>query len=217
MPMKPAWLKSDKMPLLYRVVLFVAYLYAKIFLRLKIKVLGAIPKGAGLIAANHCSFLDPLLVAVSFPEEIHFLARKTLFDNKYFGWFITNLNSHPISGDGKDMAVFRAVSAILDKEKKVLLFPEGKRSFDGTLQPLKQGVALMALKNDVPIIPCWIEGSIKAWPRHRKLPHIFGKITCVFGNPIYPAKGEDTKECLKIMMAELEEALIKLSDYFKRH
>jgi 1-acyl-sn-glycerol-3-phosphate acyltransferase len=208
--MMPAWLKPVKMPWLYRIVLCVAYLYAKIFLRLSIKVSGQFPKGAGLIAANHASFLDPLLVSVSFPEEIHFLARKSLFENRLFGSFIRNLNAHPISGDGKDMAIFRAVSEILDHNQKVLLFPEGKRSFDGQLQPLKQGVALMALKNQVPIIPCWIEGSLKVWPRHKRLPHLFGKVTCIFGPPIYPAVGEDTKECLKIMMKELEEALVKL-------
>ena len=208
--MIPAWLKPVKMPFLYRLVLCMAYMYAKLFLGLKIKMTGTLPQCAALIAANHSSYLDPLLVSVSFPEEVHFLARKSLFNNGLFGWFIRNLNAHPISGDGKDMAVFRTVSEVLDLGKKVLLFPEGRRSFDGQLQPLKQGVALMALKNHVPIIPCWVEGSSRAWPRNKRLPHLFGKITCIFGEPIYPKEGEDTKASLKIMMAELEEALLNL-------
>lgn len=208
--MKPAWLTAMKMPLLYRVVLFLAYVYAKIFLRLKVELKGKIPQGAALIAANHTSFLDPSIVAVSFPEEIHFLARKSLFNNPVFGAFIRNLNAHPISGDGKDMAVFRAVSEILYKGKKVLLFPEGKRSFDGTLLPLKQGVALMAHKNNVPIIPCWIEGSIQAWPRHKKMPHLFGKVRCYFGDPIYPTIEADVKESLREMMSALENSMLNL-------
>lgn len=208
--MTPAWLKPIKMPVLYRFILFIAYLYAKIFLRLKVQVKGKVPKGAALIAANHASFLDPALVAVSFPEEIHFLARKSLFDNPIFGAFIRSLNAHPISGDGKDMAVFRAVSEILQNNQKVLLFPEGKRSFDGELLPLKQGVALMAHKNNVPIIPCWIEGSIKVWPRHKKLPHLFGKVKCYFGEPIYPVMEKDVKESIRIMMESLENNMLNL-------
>lgn len=208
--MKPAWLRSIKMPMLYRFILFLAYIYAKTFLRLKVQVKGKIPKGAALIAANHTSFLDPPIVAVSFPEEIHFLARKSLFDNPLFGSLIRNLNAHPISGDGKDMAVFRAVSEILYNGQKVLLFPEGKRSFDGQLQQLKQGVALMAHKNNVPIIPCWIEGALKTWPRHRKVPHIFGKVSCYFGEPIYPVVDADVKESIRVMMEKLEDSMQSL-------
>jgi 1-acyl-sn-glycerol-3-phosphate acyltransferase len=208
--MKPAWLSRQKMPLLYRLVLFLAYVYTKIFLRLKVKILGNLPQKAALIAANHCSYLDPVLVAVSFPQEIHFLARKTLFDNPLFGTFIKNLNAHPIHGDGKDMAIFRTVTEVLQLDKKVLLFPEGKRSYDGELLALKQGVALMALKNNVPIIPCWVEGSVKVWPRGKSLPHLFGKVSCIFGEPIYPKEGYDTKDNLKFMMDKLEESLKNL-------
>lgn len=208
--MKPAWIRAIKMPFLYRFVLFLAYLYAKIFLRLKVKVKGEIPEGAALIAANHCSYLDPIVVAVSFPEEIHFLAKKSLFDNPIFGSFIRNLNAHPVSGDGKEMAVFRAVNEILLNGQKVLLFPEGKRSFDGELCPLKPGVALMSIRNNVPIIPCWIEGSIQAWPRKKKLPHLFGHITCIFGKPLEVPKTDDTKEQLKILTEKLEEELKNL-------
>lgn len=208
--MKPAWLNVQKMPLLYRFILFIAYVYAKIFLRLKIEIKGSIPNGAALIAANHTSYLDPLIVAVSFPEEIHFLAKKSLFDNPLFGSFIRNLNAHPISGDGKDMAVFRAVTEILVNKQKVLLFPEGKRSYDGELEPLKQGVALMSIRNNVPVIPCWIEGSLKAWPRRRKLPHLFGKVTCIFGSPIEVPNIEDTKEQMKVMMENLRESMLSL-------
>ncbi len=208
--MRPAWFRITKMPLLYRLVLCLAYFYAKIFLGLKVKIKGSLPQGAALIAANHCSYLDPVIVSVSFPEEIHFLARKSLFSNKIFGWFIRNLNAHPLSGDGKDMAVFRTVAQVLDQGQKVLLFPEGKRSFDGQLGTLKQGVALIAIKNGVPIIPCWVEGSLKAWPRHKKLPHLIAKVSCTFGEPIVPVHHEDTKEALRVMMEQLEEAMINL-------
>jgi 1-acyl-sn-glycerol-3-phosphate acyltransferase len=208
--MIPAWLRFEKMPILYRIVLFIAYMYAKVFLRLKIEVRHPIPKGAALIAANHTSFLDPPIVSVSFPEEVHFLARKTLFDHKFFGSFIRKLNAHPIHGDGKDMAIFRTVAQLMEEGYKVILFPEGQRSYDGILKPLKQGVALMAIKSHVPIIPCWVEGAHKVWPRGQKLPRIFGKVRCIFGEPIYPPKTDDTKKALHEMTEALYEAIRKL-------
>lgn len=208
--MKPAWIRPVKMPLLYRFILCIAYLYAKIFLRLKIQVKGKIPEGAALIAANHVSYLDPIIGAVSFPEEIHFLARKSLFDNPFFGAFIRNLNAHPIKGDGKDMAVFRTVTEILGNGQKVILFPEGQRSFDGKLGPMKPGVAMMAIRNNVPIIPCWIEGAHKVWPRKKSLPHLFGKVTCIFGEAIYPPEGDETKVIMHEVMERLEQSLENL-------
>jgi len=89
-------------------------------------------------------------------------------------------------------------------KQKVLIFPEGKRSFDGELEPLKQGAALMALKNNCPIIPCWIDGAIKTWPRKKKLPHLFGKITVHFGEEVKVSEKEDVRDNLKQIMEELE-------------
>ena len=141
------------------------------------------PAGA-IIAANHASFLDPPLIAASWPEPIHFLARKTLFDVPLLKPLIEGLNAHPLSSQN-DTSSLKLACKLLDEGKKILVFPEGTRSRDGTLLPFKQGIGMLARKSGAAIIPAYIEGSYKAWPKNKKYPTLFGaKTSCSFGKPI---------------------------------
>lgn len=146
-----------------------------------------LPAGGALLAANHASYLDPPIVTISSPREVHFLARKSLFRWPVFGLFISALNSHPISGSGRDAASFKTVMALIDAGQYVLLFPEGYRSSDGALQPIKSGVSLLALRCRCPIVPVYIHGSYEAWPRHRRFPRWGVSTACIFGAPIDPS------------------------------
>lgn len=146
---------------------------------------GVIYPDAAIIAANHASFLDPPLVATSWPEPIHFLARKTLFDAQPLRSIITNLNAHPLSG-ANDTSSLKLVLQLLSEGKKVLLFPEGTRSSNGDFGAFKQGIGMLARKSGRAIIPTYIHGSYNAWPKNQKYPTLFGaKTACIFGKPIY--------------------------------
>src|SRR5438552_5797557 len=85
-----------------------------------------------IIAANHASFLDPPLIAVSWPEPIHFLARKELFEKPLLQPIITGLNAHPLGGTN-DLSSLKLACKLLQEGKKILVFPEGTRSHDGKL------------------------------------------------------------------------------------
>lgn len=172
------------MGLFYRTVRMVTKMLFRSFYHLRVEGAQTFPPGGALIVANHLSFLDPPLVGITAPEEIHFLARDTLFDSFLFGKMIAALNSHPVAQGGNQKAVFTAAEKILREEKKLLIFPEGARSLDGTLQPLQQGAAFLAIRSHVPIIPVWIEGTYEAWPRGTKYPKLRGNIGCFFGSPI---------------------------------
>lgn len=141
------------------------------------------PDGA-IVAANHASFLDPPIVAISWPEAIHFLARKTLFDVTLLRPLITSLNAHPLTG-ANDTSSLKLACRLLSEGKKILLFPEGTRSHDGELAPFKQGIGMLCRKSGAAIIPTYIHGSYNAWPKNKKYPNLFRtKTACVFGNPI---------------------------------
>ena len=138
-----------------------------------------------IIASNHLSFLDPPLIAASYPEEIAFFARSTLFTNHFFKFLISKLNAHPV-GRGTDLNSIKLACKLIEEGKKVLIFPEGTRSHDGKLCPFKRGIALLALRTKAPIIPTYIHGTFDIWPKNQKLPSLFGKKTaCVFGKPIF--------------------------------
>lgn len=139
--------------------------------------------GRALIAPNHASFYDPPIIAISCPEEIAFLARKSLFSGT-LGPLIRKLNAYPVAGTSQDLNSFKLICWLLNEGKKVVIFPEGARTHSGELGPVKSGIGMLAMRCRSPIIPAYIHGTYTVWNRKKAFPKIFGKTACVFGTPI---------------------------------
>ncbi|MFY7951217.1 MAG: lysophospholipid acyltransferase family protein [Armatimonadaceae bacterium] len=149
------------------------------------------PAGPMLLVCNHLSHLDPPFVGMCVGRPCTYLARHTLFDVPGLAWLIRKLGAVPIDRDaGKDGLT--AVLKLLEEGRRVVMFPEGTRSPDGTLQPLKPGVALIVKKARCPVVPVGIVGAFETWPRTHKLPTpaplgIFGPgapLGVSFGEPV---------------------------------
>ncbi len=145
-------------------------------------------QGGTIIACNHQSFLDPPFVAVSYPGQIHFLARDTLFTGKsflvkIFGKVIAAVNAVPINQDGADLASIKIIINQVKKGNRVLIFPEGARCEDGKLHDASGGVGMIVAKSNAIVQPVRIEGAFQAWPRHMKFPKP-GPVTVSIGKPI---------------------------------
>ncbi|NDD58893.1 MAG: 1-acyl-sn-glycerol-3-phosphate acyltransferase [Chlamydiae bacterium] len=194
-----SWLKTKQTSFLFKFVRFVVFWAFKVFYKNKIYGLSHFYQGPALIAANHTSFLDPPIVSISAPQEVHFLARKTLFKNPLFGALIRNLNSHPVSGQAEDVAVFKTIVSLLKERKKVIIFPEGKRSLNGRIGEIKPGIALLLARTEAAVIPAYIHGTYDIWNRKRSFPKFWGKTAVVFGSPIFYKllPGKDKKEAQK--------------------
>jgi 1-acyl-sn-glycerol-3-phosphate acyltransferase len=175
---------SSKIKLLYPFILSLAKAYYWICFRHKVYGREHFYKGGAIIAANHTSYLDPPIVAISWPEEVHFLARDTLFDHFGFGSLIRALNAHPVSGDVSDVSVFKTICRLLKEGKKVVLFPEGERSYTDEMGEIKAGIGLLVTRSHAAIVPAYIHGARKAWQRGKPLPKLLGKTICVFGTAI---------------------------------
>lgn len=145
-----------------------------------------IPEGPALLAANHQSFLDDLLLPLVVPgRKVVFLAKADYFDKWYLRWFFKGANVIPVrreSRSGAEAALQTGVRALRDGNL-VGIFPEGTRSPDGRLYRGKTGVARMALEAQVPIVPVAITGTFEALPYDRKLPKA-GRVTIRFGKPL---------------------------------
>lgn len=161
-------------------------LYFKLFYGHKVYGLEHYFKGRAIIAPNHTSFFDPPMIAGSWPEETFFLARKSLFSSRFFGPMISRLNSYPVTGTAQDLTSIKLICKLLLEEKKVVVFPEGIRSFDGSLGPIKSGIGMLSLRCQAPIIPVYISGCFDVWNRKHKLPKLKGKTACIFGSAIDP-------------------------------
>lgn len=139
--------------------------------------------GGVLMVANHESYLDPILVGLQVPRIMAFMAKSELFENKYFGWFITQLHAFPVRQGKGDVGAVRLTIEKLQEGEILNIFPEGSRSPDGKLQKVEKGAALVVRKAGVPVLPCVIEGSFECWPRRRKLPRT-GRIRVIYGPPM---------------------------------
>jgi 1-acyl-sn-glycerol-3-phosphate acyltransferase len=124
--------------------------------------------GSAIIAANHVSFLDPPVVGQVFDEPIHYFARKTLFDHPLAGKILRQWQAIPIDRDKPDTSSLKATIRLLKSGKKVLMFPEGTRSPDGSLGAAEAGVGLFLAKTGAPVLPVRLYGTYEAYPRGAK-------------------------------------------------
>lgn len=140
--------------------------------------------GPLLIAANHVSYFDPPLVAISFKQDIHFLARNTLYSNAFARWLFPRLNVIPVDQEKAEVAPLKTVIRLLKEKKRVLVFPEGGRSRDGKLQPAQGGAGFIVAKTGAPVVPMRIFGAHEALPPgEKKIKR--RKITVVVGNVMH--------------------------------
>lgn len=214
----PGWLSPRKMTLLYRLVLFTSWIFFVIFHRYRVYGRENFHSGQALVVANHASFYDPPIIALSAPEEISFLARKSLFNLPMLSWLIRRLNTYPVSQNTSNLSVFKHILQILKEGKKVLLFPEGTRSPSEEIQPLRNGIGLLVIKSGAFILPTYIYGTYNVWNRSQRFPKLFGKVACVFGSPIYyhEFSSLDKKSIPDAVRDRVEDALKNLQEWYKR-
>lgn len=143
-----------------------------------------IEDGPALVCANHVSFFDPPLISICFQKEIHFLARHTLYSNPAARWIFPRLNVTPIDQDRASMAGLKTAIRILGQGHRVLIFPEGGRSPDGTIQPAAGGAGLVVAKARVPVVPIRLFGAYEALPMGAAKPR-FTTATAVVGHPLH--------------------------------
>lgn len=149
-------------------------------------------QGGLLVVANHQSFLDPPLVGVAIRRHLSYLARKTLFRSRLFGGLIGSVGAIPLDQEVPGTEGIKAALALLKAGKAVLIFPEGRRSPHGRMQPLKPGVVVLIRRGGVPILPVGVAGAYEAWPVRRRWPRFSPlffpdrshSVAAVIGEPI---------------------------------
>lgn len=197
-----------------------ARIFTRAFTRLRIEGdIDAIPRnGPVIIASNHASNLDPLvlggwLVPVV-GRRIHWLGKKELFGWPVVGWLARHGGVHPVDRGGADVEAFRLAQRILDEGNILVVYPEGTRSRNGVLGDARDGVALLALRTGAPIVPVGIAGSHRVWPRGRKIPKPGGRVVLRIGAPLLLERelppGTDRRAAKSLATALLMERIAEL-------
>lgn len=174
--MRPYWLALRS----------VVHAASTLLLRTRFHGIPRVPVTGGvMLVCNHQSFFDPPLVAMGLPRESCFMARDTLFENRWFTRLIRSLNAFPVRRGAADVSAIKEALRRLKSGMSLVVFPEGTRTQDGRIGRMLPGPGSIARKAAVPIVPTLIDGAFQCWPRDAKWPRI-GDVIIEYGRPVHP-------------------------------
>ena len=177
----------------YRIVKIFLYALFKVFYGLEAFGLENIPKEGGFImAANHASYFDPPVLGGVSTRRVRFMAREGLFNIPVFRTFI-KIFSFPVRRDKPHPSAIKEAVSRLRRGELIVMFPEGRRSVDGSLLGAKRGLGVIAAMSRIPVVPTFIKGTEKALPVGARFPRP-SKITVIFGAPLVMHKEETEKQ-----------------------
>ena len=189
--------------LIRSIVKSLAFVLSKAYFRVQIIGSENIPKKGGFIlASNHISNLDPIVLAAVCFRELSFIAKDSLFKNPVARWLLLNLGAFPIKRDSLDVGAIKETIDKLRLGEAILMFPQGTRKDFNPLDQPKAGVAMIAQKADVPILPAFIKGTDLAMPRGGKLIKPV-KVSVVFGKKIFIEGGQAYEQAASEVMRHI--------------
>lgn len=153
---------------MYRFLVAIVSVLVKIIYRVKVNGIENFKDDKPIIiSANHTHIFDPVILAMLTKRQIFFLSKKEIFEKKLSAKFFTKLGVIPIDRENTDLKAIKSCFRVIRNGDLLGIFPEGTRVKTIDINNMKKGVALIALKNEVNILPIHIEASYK----------IFSKIT----------------------------------------
>lgn len=165
---------------LYRVGQAVCRPIMKVFYRYKFINNNSIPhEGAYIIASNHMSFSDPVLLGLGQRRRLFFMAKQELFKNKFFAGLIRALGAFPVERGAGDGKAIKTGEDLIKEGNVMTIFIEGGRTKTGEFMRPRSGCALVAQQMQVAVIPACI--TITGNPKYR-----FAKRVIHFGDPLTP-------------------------------
>jgi 1-acyl-sn-glycerol-3-phosphate acyltransferase len=175
-----------------------------------------IPPGAAILAGNHVSYMDPVLMWCVSPRTLHFMAKSELWENPLGRWALPRLGSFPVKRGEPDRTAITTATSLLEAGELVGLFPEGHRSAadSDSLGEAQGGTAFIALRANAPIVPVAFVGTEKVWPRGARLPKLRRTFIHI-GRPLFPsdilpgAKRRERVEAITRQLMERIESLLE--------
>jgi 1-acyl-sn-glycerol-3-phosphate acyltransferase len=163
-------------------------------------------EGPFILASNHQSYLDPVLCGVGLKRRLAFLARDTLFRNKFFACLIYSLNAIPVKRDQADVSSIKMIITKLKQGWGICLFPEATRTKNGKIDDFKPGLGLLCRRSQATIVPVLVDGAFECWPRDRRI-FSTGWITVCYGEVITAeqVKDFDDKKLAEILTEKLRQ------------
>lgn len=145
------------------------------------------PQGPALLASNHLSFLDPIVLQGAIRRPIHYLMTARLYRDRRWQWIFRLFDTVPVTLGAGNFKALAEAAARLAAGEVLGVFPEGGISRDGSLGPFRRGVALLALRTGTPVLPVAIAGTRDALPPGALRPRR-ARIRVRVGEPLPPGE-----------------------------
>ncbi len=173
-----------------------------------------VPKlsGAYILAPNHTSFLDPLLVQLVVPRHVSFMMDGTLYHHPLFCWFYRFWRVIPLPATSQATGAMKDCLRRVKSGGLVGIFPEGTIAVDGVLQEGMAGVGTLMQRSRVPVIPVVILGAYDILPRRASFPRC-GRLLVAFGDPIHPLENpQDRKVAARQLRDQVMAGIVSLQE-----
>jgi len=193
--------------------------FVRVFVRVRVEGREHVPRrGPVILASNHRSFLDSIFIPLVMRRRVTFVAKAEYFDDPKVAWFFRSCGQIPIRREGGSASERALASAteVLRSGNVFGIYPEGTRTRDGYLHRGHTGVARLAMRCNVPIVPIGLIGTDDVQPIDSRLPRLFQRVTIRFGEPIDPARysgREHDRMALRELTDEVMYEICQLSGY----
>jgi len=185
------------------------FVFFKVFNRLRVTGSENVPDTGGVIvAANHASYLDPLVVGAALKRRATYMAKEGLFKIPLIGEFVRSF-SFPVRRDKPQPSTIKEAVRRLKGGELIVMFPEGGRSAGGGMLDAKRGVAVIAALSRASVVPALVSGTDASLPVGGKILRP-AKITVMFGKPLEAGSGETDREYQERISKEMMEEIKKL-------
>ena len=184
---------------------------ARTFFALSVEGEEHVPKqGPIILAPNHVSNLDPVLVGIAMRRRVHFMAKKELFRNPLIGWFLRAVQAYPVTRERVDPSTLKRTLSFLAAGRVVMMFPEGTRGDGRALRPAKPGIAVVAARSGAVVVPVFHWGAEQVLPRgSRRVRRVPLRVR--FGPPLrFPPNVRPDREALEAFGREVMERIASL-------
>lgn len=145
--------------------------------------------GPYILAPSHRSNLDTPFMGLVTRRRVRFMGKAELWSKPWSARFLTALGGFPVDRGAADRTALRIAADVIEGGEPLVVFPEGTRRRGPLIEDLHDGVAYVAARCRVPIVPVGIGGSEEILARGRKLPRL-KRVVLVVGEPLHPPAGD---------------------------
>jgi 1-acyl-sn-glycerol-3-phosphate acyltransferase len=186
--------------------------------RTEVVFLTSLPVEGYIVAANHISHFDPVIISCRFPRYIDWIAMDALFRGPVAARLFAWLRAIPVARDGSDRSALRVACARLAENRVIGIFPEaGIRAGPGSVlegAPMWPGVAALSAMAERPVVPCVILGSDRLYRPRAWLER--PPVWLAFGQPVWPPQGVDRRTARISVQEGLAKAFLDLKKHLQR-